>query len=162
MGFAVSLNGEDIAFAHKINELRKEYTTNHKPAHIRDGDLIGTTAEVAFCKHLGIPYESLGYDHGGGGDGGIDVILPDGTTLDVKSSADHPDSWLVKHPKHPDWYIFAWVEMPYTVHFLGKQRREFIARLPLFRPVRGARRVTIEDTIDISPTDFVFPVTRAA
>lgn len=154
MAFAVGLNKDDIAYAEKLNQLRREYTTNHKPAAVKDGDLVGCLSEVALCKHWGLPYEVLGYDHGGTGDGGIDFTLSDGTTIDLKSSTDHPDSWLVKRLK-ADWFIFSWVESEYTVHFLGKQRSEVIRDLPMFKPVRGTRRVTIEDVIDIHKDDFV-------
>lgn len=157
MGFSIGLTQDDIDYAHKLVDLRYEYTKKFdwpQPKR-KDGDFIGCLAEVAGCKAWGFQYSDLGYDHtGGGGDGGKDFTLADGTTIDIKSSADHADSWLVKNPR-ADWYVFAYVEPPYHVHFMGKQERQFIADLPLFKLVRGSRRVFLEQLMPIAVTDFV-------
>lgn len=160
MTFAVTLSTDDTDFAAHLNDLRRQHTTHHKPAFIKDGDLIGCTGEVALCKAWGIPYTELGYDHGGGGDGGRDLLIH-GIAIDLKSSAKNPDRWIVKYPrcngpkKRADWYIFAYVEMPYTVHFLGKQSCQVISNLPPYPAMKGAHRVYLQNIEDISPDDFI-------
>jgi hypothetical protein len=61
---------------------------------------LGVAAEWAVCEWLELPIEPVFRFYGTGGDGGdFDFLLPDGTTLEVKSTS-YPTGMLIFPPPH--------------------------------------------------------------
>ena len=129
----------------------------HRPPFNPDGDLWGALSEHAFAFHHRINPTVIS---SAGNDGGIDFTLDD-CTVDIKSSGVHPDSWVISGSDlKADWYVFAFVQVPDTVIFKGKARREELMALPISDRVPGKRLVRRENISDIGPEDFRGETTR--
>jgi len=55
------------------------------PDRVRN-ERIGVASEWAVCEWVGIPEDPVFEDHGAGGDGGVDLVLPDGRRVEVKAT----------------------------------------------------------------------------
>lgn len=160
MAFTVTLSHKSLAAAKMTAALRPVNVRNHIPPEDPDADLYGAMAEHAFAQHLGIPQSSINHQAlPSGGDGGVDFTV-DGETVDIKSSARHPNSWLVPAGDlRADWYVFATVTMPNLVTFKGKARADQLSRIaPVTVGREGShkkkRLVYLSEVDEIGPQDF--------
>jgi hypothetical protein len=160
MAFTVVLSPKSLAAAKMTATLRPVNVRKHIPPEDPDADLYGAMAEHAFAQHMGIPQSAINRQSlPTGGDGGIDFTV-DGKTVDIKSSARHPNSWLVPAGNlRAEWYIFATVTMPNMVTFKGKATREQLERIaPITVGKEGSQKkkrlVYLSEVDDIGPQDF--------
>lgn len=137
-------------------EDRPRNVRKHKPPTDPDADLYGAVSEYAFAQHHRIPVGVIDASGGvnGAGDGGVDFRVAK-TTIDIKSSGRYRDSWVVPAGKlRAEWYVFAYVELPETVTFLGKARAEDLQKIAPSDRVSGKRLVYLAEVEDIGPSDF--------
>lgn len=160
MAFTVTLSHKSLAAAKMTAALRPINVRKHIPPEDPDADLYGAMAEHAFAQHLGLRQDAISHQAlPVGGDGGVDFTVGD-ETIDIKSSARHPNSWLVPAGElRADWYVFATVTMPSMVTFKGKARAEQLARItPVTVGKEGShkkkRLVYLSEVDDIGPQDF--------
>lgn len=161
MAFTVKLSHKSLAAAKMTAALRPVNVRFHIPPEDPDADLYGAMAEHAFAQHLGLPQAAISHQAlPAGGDGGIDFELVDGTTIDIKSSARHPNSWLVPAGElRAGWYVFATVTMPDLVTFKGRATREELERITPIKvgkegSQKAKRLVYLSEVQDIGPEDF--------
>lgn len=158
MAFTVKLTPHSLAMAQHTAENRPKNIKHHKPSEDPDADLVGAVAEHAFAQHLGISQDSIDSSGGpfGRGDGGWDFTVgAKNVKIDIKSSRNHPESWVVPAGKlKSDWYVFAYVILPDTVIFQGKAHRNDLEPMGLSSSVPGKRLVYLVEIDPIKETDF--------
>lgn len=157
MPFTVTLTHESLNAAKMTAAMRPVMINHHNPSEDSDADLFGAMAEHAFAQHLGIPQSSIDYSGGrdGRGDGGVDFNVH-GTTVDVKSSARHPSSWVIPGGSlKSEWYVFATVSPPDMVTFKAKGHRDYLSKVATRQfGEKRKRLVHLQELDDIGPEDF--------